>query len=74
METFTTVYAKDLEEVQLTYGGDLQLYNNYPIRHVEQIINPDDVKYVIVVYEESYVIVVTKHSYMECLKNKFENK
>lgn len=71
METYTTVYCKDLDEVQLTYGGDLRIFNNYPIRHIEQIIDPDDVKYVIVVYEESYVIVVTKHSYYELFKNKF---
>lgn len=71
MQEYTTVYCKDLEEVQLTYYGDLSLFDNYPIKHLQQIIDPNDVKYIIVVYSEGYMIVVTKHSYFERFKNKF---
>lgn len=74
MENFETVYCKDLEEVQLTYYGDLMIFDNYPIKHLEQIIDTDDVKYIIVVYSEGYMIVVTKHSYMERFKNKIVKK
>lgn len=70
MQEYTTVYCKDLEEVQLTYFGDLSLFDNYPIKHLQQIIDPNDVKYIIVVYEEGYMIVVTKHTYMERYNNK----
>lgn len=72
MESFETVYCKDLEEVQLTYFGDLSLFDNYPIKHLQQIINPNDVKYIIVVYSEGYMIVVTKHTYMERYNNKIK--
>lgn len=72
MQEYTTVYCKDLEEVQLTYFGDLSLFDNYPIKHLQQIIDPNDVKYIIVVYEEGYMIVVTKHSYMERYNNKMK--
>lgn len=72
MQNFETVYCKDLEEVQLTYYGDLSLFDNYPIKHLQQIIDPNDVKYIIVVYSEGYMIVVTKHSYMERYNNKMK--
>ena len=72
MQEYTTVYCKDLEEVQLTYFGDLSLFDNYPIKHLQQIIDPNDVKYIIVVYSEGYMIVVTKHSYFERYNNKMK--
>lgn len=72
MQEYTTVYCKDLEEVQLTYFGDLSLFDNYPIKHLQQIIDTEDVKYIIVVYSEGYMIVVTKHTYMERYNNKIK--
>lgn len=72
MQEYTTVYCKDLEEVQLAYFGDLSLFDNYPIKHLQQIIDPDDVKYIIVVYSEGYMIVVTKHTYLERYNNKIK--
>lgn len=72
MQEYTTVYCKDLEEVQLAYFGDLSLFDNYPIKHLQQIIDPNDVKYLIVVYSEGYMIVVTKHTYLERYNNKIK--
>jgi len=72
MQEYTTVYCKDLEEVQLAYFGDLSLFDNYPIKHLQQIIDPNDVKYIIVVYSEGYMIVVTKHTYLERYNNKIK--
>lgn len=72
MQEYTTVYCKDLEEVQLAYFGDLSLFDNYPIKHLQQIIDPSDVKYIIVVYSEGYMIVVTKHTYLERYNNKIQ--
>lgn len=69
MRTYNTVFVKDLAEVQLRFKEELKLFNNYPITSYEQIINPDDVKYVIVIEDEKFVLVVTKHSWLEYLNN-----
>lgn len=69
MKTYNTVFVKDLNDVQLRFKEELKLFNNYPITSYEQIINPDDVKYVIVIEDEKFVLVVTKHSWMDYLNN-----
>lgn len=68
---YVYIYEQDLESVQKNWSGELSIRDNYPIKHLQQIIDPEDVKYIIVVYAEGYMIVVTKHSYFERFKNKF---
>lgn len=78
MENFVVLKEKNLEYVQLTYGGDLRLFNNYPINDLNNIIDDKDVKYIIEVEEEQLYIVVTRHTYVELLQQKildiYENK
>lgn len=78
MENFVVLKEKNLEYVQLTYGGDLRLFNNYPIKDLNNIIDDKDVKYIIEVEEEQLYIVVTRHTYVELLQQKmldiYENK
>lgn len=78
MENFVVFKEKNLEYVQLTYGGDLRLFNNYPINDLNKIIDDKDVKYIIEVEEEQLYIVVTRHTYVELLQQKildiYENK
>lgn len=78
MEDFVVLKEKNLEYVQLTYGGDLRLFNNYPIKDLNNIIDDKDVKYIIEVEEEQFYIVVTRHTYVELLQQKmldiYENK
>lgn len=78
MENFVVLKEKNLEYVQLTYGGDLRLFNNYPIKDLNNIIDDKDVKYIIEVEEEQFYIVVTRHTYVELLQQKmldiYENK
>lgn len=78
MENFVLLKEKNLEYVQLTYGGDLRLFNNYPINDLNNIIDDKDVKYIIEVEEEQLYIVVTRHTYVELFQQKmidmYENK
>lgn len=69
---YVYIYEQDLESVQKNWSGELSIRDNYPIKHLQQIIDPDDVKYIIVVYSEGYMIVVTKHTYMERYNNKMQ--
>lgn len=56
-----------LDNVKETYKGDLLLFNHYPIKDLNQIINKDEVKYIIHSKKENIYIVVTKITYNEII-------
>ena len=56
-----------LDNVKETYKGDLLLFNHYPITDLNQIINKDEVKYIIHSKKEDMYIVITKITYNEII-------
>lgn len=56
-----------LDNVKETYKGDLLLFNHYPITDLNQIINKDEVKYIIHSKKEDIYIVITKITYNEII-------
>jgi hypothetical protein len=56
-----------LDNVKETYKGDLLLFNHYPIKDLNQIINKDEVKYIIHSKKEDIYIVITKITYNEII-------
>lgn len=56
-----------LDNVKETYKGDLLLFNHYPITDLKQIINKDEVKYIIHSKKEDIYIVITKITYNEII-------
>lgn len=56
-----------LDNVKETYKGDLLLFNFYPIKDLSQIINKDEVKYIIHSKKEDIYIVITKITYNEII-------
>lgn len=56
-----------LDNVKETYKGDLLLFNHYPITDLKQIINKDEVKYIIHSKKENIYIVITKITYNEII-------
>lgn len=67
MEDFTVLYEKTLDEVKEKYRGDLMVFNHYPIRHMNQIFDKDDVKYIIVIQDMGIMLVVTKNNFRDKL-------
>lgn len=56
-----------LDNVKETYKGDLLLFNHYPITDLNQILNKDEVKYIIHSKKEDIYIVITKITYNEII-------
>ena len=56
-----------LDNVKETYKGDLLLFNHYTITDLNQIINKDEVKYIIHSKKEDMYIVITKITYNEII-------
>ena len=56
-----------LDNVKETYKGDLLLFNHYPIKDLNQIINKDEVNYIIHSKKEDSYIVITKITYNEII-------
>lgn len=66
-ENYTILYEETLEEVKEKYRGDLMIFNHYPIRHMEQIFDKNDVKYIIVIQDMGIMLVVTKNNFKDKL-------
>lgn len=70
MEKYIILKEKNIEKVKLTFG-DLRLFNHYIIKDLNQIIDKDNVKYIINIEDIDFYIVVTKESYASIIENKF---
>lgn len=66
-DEFIILTEKNIENIKKVYKGDLLLFNHYPITDLKQIINKDEVKYIIHSKKEDIYIVITKITYNEII-------
>lgn len=59
---------KNIENVKEVFS-DLRLFNHYIIKDLNQIIDKDNVKYIINIEDIDFYIVVTKESYASIIEN-----
>lgn len=69
---YTILTEKNFETVKQTFEGDLRLFNHYLIHNETQIIDEDDVKYLIYIKEQEVYIVVTKTTFNELIEKLYK--